>query len=317
MGQKPLRLETPRIDELRIYYNTTIRPELLRLERLRVRLIRGIFLSAFAAVALVISFLVFDLGFLVFVFVTPVAFYVGSLYYRIDRFRQAFKPAVVQLLLEFLNDSPNYRALNYAAKKAINRDRFERSGLFRPRPDTYHAEDYISGMVGEMAFEMGEAYVREISPASNRLLVVFSGLFVHAIFGEPTTGRIAVWPRKNLRRLKRTVDAYVSSGGINADIEVMNPGFREQFAVYAMPGTHVAGILTPPMQDALLDFARTQDQDIFFAVHNQDLFIGVAHDYDLLEPHIWSSNLSFNIIRKFYTDITLMLETIQVFDQTH
>ncbi len=314
---KTARLPIPRIDELRKYYNTTIRPELLRLERLRVRLIRGIFLSLLLVVVLLTVFVVADLGFLIFLLAMPVIFYVGSLYFRIEKFRQAYKPAIMQLLMEFLNDSPNFRSLSYDPKRAINQDRFERSGLFRPMPDTYRAEDYIQGLVGEMAFEMGEAFVREISPASNRLLVVFSGLFVHAIFSEPTVGRIAVWPRKNLRRLKRTVDAYVSKGGINADIEIMNPGFREEFAVYAMPNTHVAGILTPPMQEALLEFRRSQDNDIFFAVHNQDLFIGVAHDYDMLEPKFFSSNLSFADIRKFYTDITLMLGVIQDFDQTH
>lgn len=300
-----------------MYYNTTIRPELYRLERLRIRLVRGIFLSLGGVFLLLVAFFVYDVGFLLFIAVVPIVFYVGSLYFRIERFRQAFKPAVMTLLLEFLNDAPNYRSLTYDAKHQIHQDRFERSGLFHPRPDTYHAEDYIKGLVGEMAFEMGEAYVKEISPASNRLETVFSGLFVHAIFNEPTTGQIAVWPRKNLRRMKRTIDEYVSSGGISADVEIMNPGFREQYAVYAKSGTHVAGILTPPMQDALLEFARTQEQDIFFAVHNQDLFIGVAHDYDLLEPSFFKSNLSFSIIRKFYADITLMLGVISDFDQTH
>lgn len=307
----------PRIDELRMFYNTTIRPELYRLERKRLRLVRGIFGSIVAVVVLLVSFVVFDLGFLFFLFITPIAFYVGSLYRRIEKFRQAFKPAIMTLLMEFLNDSPNYRSLTYDPKHPIGRDRFERSGLFRPTPDTYYAEDYIKGLVGEMAFEMGEAYVREISAASNRLEVVFSGLFVHAIFNETTTGQIAVWPRRNIRRMKRAVDAYVSAGGKIADIEIMNPGFREEFTVYAKANVHVAGILTPPMQDALLEFARNQKQDIFFAVHNQDLFIGVAHDYDMLEPRFFKSNLSFAVIRKFYTDITLMLGVISDFDQTH
>jgi hypothetical protein len=300
-----------------MFYNTTIRPELYRLERKRLRLVRGIFASLLAVVILVLSFIVFDLGFLIFLLAMPIIFYVGSLYFRIEKFRQAFKPAIMTLLMEFLNDAPNYRSLTYDAKHAIGRDRFERSGLFRPTPDAYYAEDYIKGLVGEMAFEMGEAYVREISAASNRLEVVFSGLFVHASFNEHTTGQIAVWPRHNIRRLKRAVDVYVSDGGINADIEIMNPGFREEFTVYAKSGTHVAGILTPPMQDALLDFARSQEQDIFFAVHNQDLFIGVAHDYDMLEPQFFKSNLSFALIRKFYADITLMLGVISDFDQTH
>jgi len=284
---------------------------------LRKRLLRGIYVSLVAVAALLVAFVVFDLGFLIFIVGMPILFYVGFLYRRIEKFRQAFKPAVMNLLMEFLNDAPNYRSLSYEAKTAINQDRFERSGLFRPTPDAYHAEDYIKGLVGEMAFEMGEAYVREISAASNRIEVVFSGLFVHAVFNEPTTGRIAVWPRRNIRRLKRTVDAYVSGGGINADIEIMNPGFREEFVVYAKSGTHVAGILTPPMQDALLAFARGQEQDIFFAVHNQDLFIGVAHDHDMLEPRFFRSNMSFGLIRKFYTDITLMLGVISDFDQTH
>ena len=282
-----------------------------------MRLVRGMVLSVVAVVVLFVCFVVFDLGFLIFLFGMPVLFYVGLLYRRIERFRQAFKPAIMQLLMEFLNDAPNYRALSYDAKRAINRDRFERSGLFRPNPDTYHAEDYIRGLVGEMAFEMGECYVREISPASNKLLTVFSGLFVHAVFNEPTTGQIAVWPRRDLRRLKRTVDAYVSAGGMSADVEVMNPGFREEFAVYAKPNTHVAGILTPPMQDAMLTFARTREEDIFFAVNNKDLFIGVSHDYDLLEPSFFRSNLRFSLIRQFYVDITLMLGVISDFDQTH
>ena len=321
LGNRPnnlaIALLPPRIAELRKYYNTTIRPELFRLERLRKRLLVSSYVVVIVLVTMLVSFVVFDLGFLVFIGLVPLFFVMAFLYQRIERFRQAYKPAIINLLMEFLNELPNYRQLSYDPKRAINKDRFTRSGLFRPLPDSYHAEDYIKGLVGEMVFEMGECYVKEISPASNRLLTVFSGLFVHAVFNEPTTGQIAVWPRKNLRRLKRTVDAYVSSGGISADIEIMNPGFREEFAVYAKRGTHVAGILTPPMQDALLEFARTQEQDLFFAVYNQDLFIGVAHDYDLLEPHFFKSNLSFQMIRKFYTDITLMLGVISDFDQTH
>ena len=307
----------PRIDELRVFYNRSIRPELERLERMRRRLLAEMILALLSAVAIVMSFWLLDLEFLVLVTLLPILFYLGTLYLRRERFRQAFKPAIVNLLLEFLNDTPNYQRLAYDANKAISQDRFEHSGLFRPTPDLYHAEDYVQGMVGEMAFEMGEAYVREISPASNQLQSVFSGLFVHAVFAERTLGRIAVWPRGKLRRLKRTVDAYVAGGGRRADIEVMNPHFRERFAVYAHPGTHVAGILTEPMQEALVRFGRLQHNDVFFAVRDQDLFIGVAHDYDLLEPSFWKPNLSFALVRGFYVDLVMALECIRVFDQTH
>ncbi|WP_420459878.1 DUF3137 domain-containing protein [Neolewinella sp.] len=307
----------PRLPELRLYYNTTIRPELLRLEALRKRILWGMALSLLGIFAATIAFLVYDLGFLNLLLVVPIAFYLGWLYLRIERFRQSFKPAVIQLLLDFINDSPNFRSLHYDAQRPILRDRFERSGLFRPHPDSYRAEDYIRGLVGEMAFEMGEAYVQEISPASNRLQLVFSGLFVHAIFNEPTEGRVAVWPRHHLRRLKRTIDAYISGQGRLADVEILNEQFRETFAVYAHPGTKVASILTPPMQEALLAFYQREQRDLYFAVHDRDLFIGLEHGYDLLEPRFFRSNLSFQLIRRFYADITLMLRVIQDFDQTH
>ncbi|PPK84073.1 uncharacterized protein DUF3137 [Neolewinella xylanilytica] len=307
----------PRLSELRLYYNTTIRPELLRLEELRRRILRGIVLSLAGIFAVIVVFLVYDLGFLILLLVVPVVFFIGSLYFRIERFRQSFKPAIMRLLLDFINELPNFRSLQYESKRPILRDRFERSGLFRPHPDSYRAEDYIRGLVGEMAFEMGEAYVQEISPASNRLQLVFSGLFVHAIFNEPTSGRLAVWPRHKLRRLKRSVDAYVGSNGRSADVEIMNAGFSEIFAVYAHPGTKVAGILTPSMQEAILAFYEREQRDLYFAVHDQDLFIGLEHGYDLLEPHFFRSNVSFQLIRKFYTDVMLILSVIQDFDQTH
>lgn len=307
----------PRLPEFRLYYNTTVRPELLRLEGLRKRILWGIAGSLLGVLAVTVVFLYYDLGFLILLGVVPVVFFIISLYLRIERFRQSFKPAVVQLILDFINESPNFRELSYDPKRPILRDRFEHSGLFRPHPDSYRAEDYIRGLVGEMGFEMGEAYVQEISPASNRLQLVFSGLFVHAVFNEPTQGRLAVWPRHKLRRYKRSVDAYISSSGRSADIEIMNAGFRDTFAVYAHPGTKVAGILTPPMQDALLDFTTREQRDLYFAVHDRDLFIGLEHGYDLLEPHFFRSNLSFQLVHRFYTDIMLMLTVIQDFDQTH
>ena len=310
-------MEAPRLPEFRRYYNTAIRPELLRLEGLRKRILWGMGLSLLGIVTVAIAFLYYDLGFLLLLLAMPVAFYTGWLYLRIERFRQSFKPAIVQLLLDFINESPNFRSLTYDAKRPILRDRFEHSGLFRPDPDSYRAEDYIRGLVGEMAFEMGEAYVQEISPASNRLQLVFSGLFVHAVFNEVTQGQIAVWPRRGLRRLKRTIDAYIARSGRSADVEILNEGFRETFAVFAHPGTKVAGILTPPMQDALLAFHRREERNLYFAVHDRDLFIGLEHGYDLLEPRFLRSNLSFQLIHRFYVDIMLMLTVIQDFDQTH
>ena len=308
----------PRLDEFRTYYNRSLHPELQRLDAQRVRILRGMMISFIGVVVTAIVFSVADLGFLNILLFVPVVFYGGHLFWRLRQWRDRFKPAVMQLILDFLNDSLNYRSLSYDAKRGILRDRFERSGLFRPHADSYQAEDYIRGIVGEMVFEMGEAYVRELSPASNKIALVFSGLFVHAVFNENNVGQIAVWPRRRVRRSKRVIDRFVSAGGKRADIEIMNAGFREAFAVYARSnsGTVVKDLLPLPMQDALLAFHRQTDRDVYFAVHNKDLFIGLESDYDLLEPHLFRTNISYALVRQFYADITLMLGLIADFDQT-
>lgn len=310
-------MDVPRIDELRIYYNTTIRPELVRMERIRKRTLFSIYASIGAILVVLALFWYIQAGFVILILLAPIIFYLGTLYFRIERFRQAFKPAVVSLILEFMNESPNFKELSYDAKKVIAKDRFLRSELFAGRKINYAGEDYIQGLVGEMPFELSELYVQEISRASNRLDLVFGGIFIHAIFNEPSVGHLAVWPRDEFRFMRRTIKEFIYQGGMDAEIEIQNPNFRELFVVYAKRNTVVHNILTPPMQEALVRFVETTGHDLYFSVYNKNVFAGIAHDRDLLEPHIFRSNLSFNLVREFYTDIMLMLGVIQDFDQTH
>jgi len=310
-------MEVPRLHELRIYYNTHIRPELVRMERLRKRTLLRITASVLGVLAVVVIALIIKLGFLVLILATPFVFYLVALYFRIERFRQQFKPNVISLILDFMNQAPNFQELSYDAKQSIGKDRFDRSELFVGRSVSYAGEDYIKGLVGEMAFELSELYVEELSRGSNRLNLIFGGIFIHALFNEPTVGHVVVWPRDEYRFMRRTIKEFIYRGGMDAEVELHNPRFRELFLVYAKKGTVVHNILTQPMQDALVRFVETTGHELYFSVHNKNVFAGISHDRDLLEPNILRSNLSFELIQEFYTDIMLMLGIIQDFDQTH
>jgi hypothetical protein len=311
------KLEIPRLGEFRIYYNTHIRPELVRTERLRKRMLLGILGSVFGLFLIMLLFLLIDAGFVVLYLALPVIFYLTTFYWRVRKFKQAFKPAIVSLVLEFINQAPNFRELTYDANRMIGKDRFQRSELFIGRPVVYEGEDYIKGMVGEMPFELSELYVQEISKASNRLELIFGGIFIHSIFNEQATGHLVAWPRSEERYLRRSIKAFIANGGQDAEIELLVPDFRDHFVVYAKRNTVVHDILTEPMQEALVRFIESTGRDLYFAVHNKDIFSGIAHDRDLLEPHIFRSNLNFGLVREFYSDIVLMLQVIHDFDQTH
>lgn len=311
-------MELIRLDAFRRYYNTHLFPELQRTERLRKRLLTIIVLS------LVVIFLILTLAsyygvvLLSLFLVLPISFYIIYLGYRIQRFRQTFKPRIVGLILDFMNEQLNFSQLTYSPKDKIPRALFLQSGIFKTGAQYYQGEDFIKGFVGEMPFAMSELVVREMSLMTNKLQDVFEGVFLHAIFAEESTeGSIVIWPRRRKQYLTRSIKEYTFQGGFNQDMEIMNLDFQDHFLVYATEDTHVAGILSEPMQDALVDYMDRTDKDIYISFVDRHIFAAISENRDLLEPSIFTSNIHFELIREFFEDIMLVLKIIEDFDQTH
>ncbi|MEM8584804.1 MAG: DUF3137 domain-containing protein [Bacteroidota bacterium] len=307
--------------ELRIFYNSHIRPELLRTERARRNLLLRVGISL-AVITLLVSIIwFFDVRFLLIVLLPIGLGYLIYLGYRFEQFRQRFKPAIVQLLLDFLNQQPNFQSLQYDPKRNIDRKIFARSGLFFTRRALFEGEDHIEGQIGEMPFQLCEIYVKEESRASHRFETIFAGVFVHAHFNEKVVGKLAVWPTRKANAMHRSLRAYYAGGGrpmenTLEDNHFSGP-FAQHFTVYAHEGTIIQEILTPPMQQALVKYAQIlEDREVYFAVDNQELFAAISHEYDLLEPSFFQTNVTFELIRTFYDDIESILEVIQAFDQT-
>ncbi len=306
-----------RLDELRVYYNHTIHPELLRMERRRRRLLRLLFFSfllllGLGAFALYVGLWVISLALMI-----PLGLYLAFLLYRVRRFVLTFKPRVMNLLLDFIDDGPNRGTLTYEAKGRLAREAFFESRLFETPAEYYEGEDYIRGKVGEMPFEMCELDVREISPVRTRLDQVFRGIFLFATFPEEAEGSLMIWPRRQQTALTRSIREVTFHGGVNVDQEILNAPFREQFISYAMPDTYVAGLLTPGMQEAVVEHIAQTGKEMYLSFQDRKIFLAIAEPRDLLEPSLWQSNLSFHLVRSFFEDINLMLRLVEAFDQAH
>lgn len=305
------------LDEFRIFYNKTIHPELLRMERLRIRLIRLLFFSILMLIGIILLEIYLQLLIVTLFLSIPIALLIAYLTYRIRRFRKTFKPNVMNLVLDFIDDGLNRGTLLYDQNKSISRETFFRSGLFVSKAPFFKGEDFISGKVGEMDFELSELDIRQVSPVSNKLDQVFKGVFLHAFFPEETKGEIKIWPRERFHHYSRAVKAFTWNDGIDVDHEIMNDWFRAQFVTYALPDTHVIGILSDPMQEALANYVYETGKELFMAFSDQDIYVAVTEEKDLLEPNILRSNLSFELVREFFEDVQLLLRIIEDFDQTH
>lgn len=305
------------LDEFRIYYNQTIHPELLRMERLRLRLIRLLFFSSLMLVGIIILEIYLQLLIVTLFLSIPITLLIVYLFYRMRRFRRTFKPNIMNLILDFIDDGLNRGTLHYEQNKSISRETFFESGLFISKAPFFKGEDYISGKVGETDFELSELDVRHVSPVSNKLDKVFKGVFLYAVFPEETEGEIKIWPRDRFQYYSRAVKAFTWQEAINVDYEIMNDWFRSQFVTYAMPDTHVIGILSDPMQEALASYVYETGKELFMSFSDEHIYIGVSEEKDILEPKIFQSNLSFELVREFFEDVQLLLRIIEDFDRTH
>jgi hypothetical protein len=305
------------LETFRIYYSQTIHPELMRMERQRLRLLGLLAFSAFLLVGAFVIELYLNLLILTLALSIPITFYIAYLVYRVQQFRRTFKPNVVNLILHFIDEQPNYGQLAYDPRKFLTKDLFKQSKIFSTPAHYYAGEDYINGRVGEMPFEMCELSVREIARTDNKLEVIFEGVFLYAVFNEEAEGHMVIWPRKMRKYLSRSIKAFTWEGGENVDHEILNERFRERFLVYATEDTHVVGILSEPMQDSILDYVDRTGKDIYLAFHDREIYAAVTEQKDLLEPFIFQSNLNFELVKEFYEDISLILRVVQDFDQTH
>ncbi len=306
-----------RLDEFRIYYNHTIHPELMRMERRRKRLLRLLFFSLLMLVALLVFALSIGIWVVTLALMVPLGLYMAYLLYRVRRFVLTFKPRVINLLLDFIDDGPNKGVLTYEARGRISPEGFFQSRLFETEAPYYEGEDYIRGKVGEMPFELCELDVREISPVRTRLETVFKGIFLVARFPEESEGTLLVWPRSKKAGLTHSIRELTFEGAVNVDHEMLNPEFRRKFISYAEPDTYVAGLLTRPMQDAVMDYVSQTGKPMFMSFQGQDIYLAISQPRDMLEPNIWRSNLSFHLLREFFEDVNLMLRIVEEFDQAH
>lgn len=311
------QLKMKRLDEFRIFYNHTIHPELLRMERKRKRLLW--LLVGSALVMIFVLFLGFYINIVVITLIIAlmIGLFMSYLWHRIQQFIQTFKPNIINLILDFIDDSINYGTFKYDAKKSIPKSRFLSSRLFVTGAPYYQGEDYIEGKIGEIKFEMCELDVREYSEVRSRLTTVFKGIFMYATFHRPMSGTILVWPKEFRQYLTKTIKSFTFDGGRNIDRQMDDKSFRDKFLTYATNDSDVETMLPEKTQAAIVEYRQRTDKEIYMAFIGKRIFIGVTEEKDILEPYLRRSNVSFELVREFFEDIRLAISILEDFYENH
>ena len=301
--------------DFRLFYNQNIHPELLNLERRRRRLVRllGLSVLLLAGVALLQVFI--GIFLVTLLLLVPVGLWVAYLVFRVQVYYQEFKPRVVGLVLDFIDNDVNFSGLKYAAKGAVGKTKFLSSKIFT-HADEYLAEDYISGQVREMPFELCELRVREFSSVRTRLDYVFRGIFLVGDFRRPDMrGGILLLPDAYRKYLSRSERAFHRIGGRRQRNNLL-PEFEAFFDTYATPNVRIKDVLSEELQQGILKFRQyfqenNREKEIYLSIIDDKIYIALTQDKDLLEPSLFQNTVSFEIVREFYYDIGMLLNILQ------
>jgi len=315
-----------RIDEFRIYYNHTIHPELVRMEFKRKRLLWLLLLSVILLSVLIIVELYINVLILTLLGGIPIFLYISWLLYQVQKFRQTFKPNVVKLLLDFLDDRLNYGEFFYKEKKMIPKDDFLASEIFTTSAPLYQGEDYISGSIGNLNFELCEIRVQDTSPVDSTLRDVFKGIFLRSSFDIDVQGKLLVIPRKEKQFLERSVKRILESGGKKLDRTLWDGVFESMFVAYVQNSKEQSwvsdnqtvlakDILSTEMQKSLADYCEKYKKQIYLSFIGSEIYLFLTEPKDFLEPYFFRSNVRFELVKEFFEDIELMIKIIEEFDR--
>lgn len=316
-----------RMDRFRLYYNQTIYPELQQLERRRVRLM--MLMSGSIFIALILGFLAFAShvpALMLFLWI-PLTIYASFLAIQWQRFRDAFKPQIVNLILDFIDEGKKReepeavykdmeearRRLRYDHKSFIPIERFQQSGIFAEPPTFYKGEDYIEGSVGSAEFEMCELNVKKLSYVRAGYDTIFRGVFFYSNFHKIADGIVVILPKNDRQYLMSTIKGITKKGGEQVPI-AFPEGFDDEFLVYTNCDVQVEKLLSEEIFASILDYKVKTGKDIYVSIVSSEIYIAVSHSEDILEPNFFTSNLSFHLVREFFEDLMLIIAIIEDFD---
>jgi len=79
-------------------------------------------------------------------------------------------------------------------------------------------------------------------------------------------------------------------------------------------GTNIEQVLSHEMQLALLNYREETEKEIYVSFINNKVYVAVTEPKDILEPELFYSNVSFELVREFFEELQLLLSILEDLD---
>lgn len=196
----------------------------------------------------------------------------------------------------------------------------QQTGLISSRIDRYSGQDQFSGHVGQTALVFSEVHAerRETTTDSKgrtrtRWVTVFRGIFLTADFHKNFSGTVRIesdFAESTFGWLGRKMQ------GLSGDlVRLENPEFENAFKVRATDQVEARYILTPTMQERLLELQQTWGKSIMLALDAGHVHLLITNSQNWFEcnPELAATDTSqLELFSKQLLSILRIIETLDL-----
>ena len=196
-----------------------------------------------------------------------------------EAFIDDFKEKIISRIIHHISPAAVYKPMQYLSKKE-----YRLSGLYRRRFTDYDGDDYWKASYRGVNFHCSELMVRYED--STTATTIFKGLFIAAAISGFYGNGTYVWTKGASQLPVSMADENYRMYPL-PDIEkyyALTESFRNYFSVYSSNFSETQNILTPALQQKMIQLKERTGRDIVFSFVAGKCFVAVPMEEDLLEP---------------------------------
>jgi hypothetical protein len=202
------------------------------------------------------------------------------------RYQDLFKRQFVARVVQAVEPS-----IAYEPSQGIPEPLFNHSGLFGTSPDRYSGEDLFHGMVGKTKVMFSEVHAEEKRRRTDSKgntetywVTIFKGIFFMADFHKEFRSPVTVMPDVAERHLGWLGQKLQKLGGNLQQLE--NPEFEKMFVVRGADAVEARYILTPAMQDQLVELGQRVGRDLRVVFRDSQVCLAIPNKDDWFEGNL-------------------------------
>jgi len=293
------------------FYETALKEQLLPFEQLRKKVVRfGVFLF----LSFILAFIFFAIAsatqqqfyFVLFFILLLTGIIMAIIFYNKRRdYITGFKENIVHSIIKFIDPSLHYNPYGH-----INRNDYERSGLYLKHPDRYKGDDYVEGRRDKTIFCFSELHTeyKVSNGKSTSWHTIFRGLFFIGDFNKHFHGRTFVYSENN-PQLGFFTKRFNSFAWNLEKVNLESTEFENKFIVYSSDQVEARYILTPSFMERLVKLQEMMGDETSYSFVDSNIYVAVPIRDPLFEPSVFSSN-NYDKLGDYYNTVHIIFDII-------